>query len=302
VSSADLLPGIADELYAGPPSAFTAARDAAARVAAADGDKDLAGRVKALRKPSVAAWAVNLLVRRESDQIDQVLAVGAALREAAAAMDAAEMRALTKQRRQLTAALAATARSLARDEGARLTESVVDQVERVLTAAMLDPVAADVVRTGLLVTAFTSTGVSELDPATVLAVPDAVGTRATPRAAAEPAPPTLRVVPEDDKVRRARAEDALEAATEALRSAESEHDEVEQAVAELDARRLQVHDELDGLRRRIADLEDEADRVEAELEDATEECGEARRTLEEARAGHDEACRRLEELGGRGDG
>lgn len=297
MSSADPLIGIADELYAAPPAAFTPGRDAAAKQAAAD-DKDLGKRVKALKKPSVAAWAVNLLVRREAEQIDQVLAVGASLREAAANMDADELRALTRQRRQLTAALAGTARSLAREADVKLTQSVVDQVEGVLTAAMLDPVAAEAVRTGLLVTAFTSTGVSELDPATVLAVPEAVGTRATPRAAEEPAPPSLRVVPEDDKVRRARAEDALERATEALESAESELREVEQAVAELDAKRLQVQDELDGLRRRIADLEEEADRVEAELEDATDERAEAQRTLDEARADHDEARRRLDELGG----
>jgi hypothetical protein len=296
VSSADPLVGIADELYAASPSSFTATRDAAARDAAAD-DKELGKRVKALKKPSGAAWAVNLLVRREADQIDQVLTVGGSLREAAANMDAEEIRALTKQRRQLTAALAATARSLARDEGVRLTESVVDQVEGVLTAAMLDPVAAEAVRTGLLVTAFTSTGVSELDTAAVLAVPDAVGTRATPRAAEEPAPPSLHVVPEDDKVRRARAEDALERATEALESAESELREVDRAVAELDAKRLQVQDELDGLRRRIADLEEEADRVEAELEDATDERDEAQRTVDEARADHDEARRVLDELG-----
>jgi hypothetical protein len=298
VSSADPLLGIADELYAALPSAFTADRDAAAKAAAADGDKDLGKQVKALRKPSVAAWAVNLLVRRESDQIGQVLAVGESLREAAAAMDADELRALTRQRRQLTAALAATARSLARDEGIRLTESVVEQVEGVLTAAMLDAAAADAVRTGLLVTAFTSTGVSDLDPAAVLAVPEALGTRARPRAAAEPEPPRLRVVPEDDRVRRARAEDAVERTSEALESAESELREVEQAVSELDARRLQLHDELDGLRRRIADLEDEADRVAAELEDATDEREEARRTLDEARAEHDDARRRLDELSG----
>jgi hypothetical protein len=296
VSSADPLIGIADELYAAPPASFTADRDAAARAATAD-DKELGRRVKALRKPSVAAWAMNLLVRREADQIDQVLDVGASLRAAAANMDAEELRALTRQRRQLTAALAATARSLARDEGVRLTESVVEQVEGVLTAAMLDPVAAEAVRTGLLVTAFTSTGVSELDPATVLAVPEAVGTRATPRAAEEPAAPALHVVPEDDTVRRARAEDALERAAEALASAESELREVEQAVAELDAKRLQVQDELDGLRRRIAELEDQADRVEAELEDATDERDEAQRTLDEARAEHDAAKRRLAELG-----
>ena len=68
-SAEDPLVAIADELYAGAVGEFTPARDAAAK---AQQDKDLAKRIKALRKPTVAAWAVNLLVRREGDQIGQV--------------------------------------------------------------------------------------------------------------------------------------------------------------------------------------------------------------------------------------
>ena len=94
---------IADELYALPLERFTPERDARAK--AAKGDKDLVAALKALRKPSLAAWVVNLLVRREADQVEQVLAIGAALREAQEGMDGAELRALTKQRRQLTSAV-----------------------------------------------------------------------------------------------------------------------------------------------------------------------------------------------------
>ena len=144
------------------------------------GDKELAARVKKLKKPSVAAWAVNLLVRRESEQIDSVLGLAEQLRAAAEALDGDELRALTRQRRQLTTALASSARSLAREAGVRLTGPVVDQVEGMLTAAMLDPVAAQVVRTGRVVTAFTSTGVSELDVDGVVAVPEALDVQATP--------------------------------------------------------------------------------------------------------------------------
>ena len=39
-------------------------------------DKALAAQVKKLKKPSVAAWSINLLVRRESAQIDSVLRAG----------------------------------------------------------------------------------------------------------------------------------------------------------------------------------------------------------------------------------
>ena len=50
---------IADELYALPLEEFTPARDARAKEL--KGDKELAAAVKKLKKPSVAAWVVNLL-------------------------------------------------------------------------------------------------------------------------------------------------------------------------------------------------------------------------------------------------
>ena len=262
---------IADRLYAEPLPGFTPARDAAAKELARgeDADKELAGRVKALKKPSTAAWAVNLLVRREGDQIDQVLALGESLRAAAESMAGDELRALTRQRRQLTHALADTARDLAREEGVRLTGAVVDQVEGVLTAAMLDPVAAAVVRSGLVLTAFTSTGVSEVDVHDVCAVPEAVGADVAHRASAtERAAPSLRLVPEDDRVRRAAAQDRVEEAERAVAEARAELAQVERTVEDLRARRLQLQGDIDELRRRLAALEDDVDAVDEDLEEA----------------------------------
>lgn len=276
------LAAVADALYAGSVEEFVPRRDAAVKAAKQDGDPALATAVGKLRKPSVAAWAVNLLVRVEAEQIAQVLAVAASLRSAAEALDGDELRALTRQRRQLTAALATTARSRARDEGTRLSESVVEQVEGVLTAAMLDPVAAEVVLTGRLVRSFTSTGVSDLDVEAVVAVPDALAVAATPREAdAPPAPPTLTLVPDDGRARR-EAEEALEEAAEQLASARAEHDEVEESVARLDARRLQLQGEAEELRRRLAELEDEVDRCDEERDEAQEALDDAAAVLAEA--------------------
>jgi hypothetical protein len=292
--SPDALLEIADRLYAEPLPGFTPARDAAARAAAKGdpADPELAAQVKALRKPSVAAWAVNQLVRRESDQIDQVLALGEALRSAAESMAGEELRALTRQRRQLTNALAGTARDLAREHDVRLTDTVVDQVEAMLTAAMLDPVAARVVRSGLVLTAFTSTGVSEVDVHAVCAVPGAIGAQVAHRAAATARPsPSLRLVPEDDGVRRAAAEDAVDEASRAVDEAREELGQVAANVGELQARRLQLHGEIDELRRRLAALEDDVDAVDEDLEeaegardDAVVVLGEAEAELRAARA------------------
>ena len=59
----DPLLGIAEELYALLPADFTGTRNQWAKQTKADGDRELAARVTALRRPSVAAWVVNLLMR-----------------------------------------------------------------------------------------------------------------------------------------------------------------------------------------------------------------------------------------------
>ena len=283
--SADGLLAVADRLYAEPLAEFTPARDAAAKACARE-DKELAAAIKRLKKPSVAAWALNHLVRRESDQIDQVLALGDSLREAAESMSGDDLRALTRQRRELTSALAGTARDLAREEDVRLTSAVVDQVEGMLTAAMLDPLAARVVRSGLVLTAFTSTGVSELDVGAVCAVPEALGDDVAHRASAtERQAPSLRLVPEDDRIRREAAQDAVEEADRAVDDARRELAEVEGTVEDLQARRLQLQGEIDELRRRLAGLEDDVDAVDEDLEEAEGAREDAAIVLEEAESG-----------------
>ena len=284
---------VADGLYAGSPEEFTEARNAAAK---ACGDKALAAAIKKLRKPSVAAWAVNLLVRRESEQIDSVLSLAESLRAAAEALDGDELRALTRQRRQLTTALASSARSLARESGVRLTGAVVDQVEGVLTAAMLDPVAAQVVRTGRVVAAFTSTGVSDVDVAAVVAVPEELDVQARPLADdEEPAPVELTVVP-DDGAKVAAAEDALEEATQRVAEAEQELAEVDGSLEELNARRLQLQGEADELRRRLAQIEDDVDVVDDDLEEAESAREDAVDVLDEARRVQSVAQKALDKL------
>lgn len=300
MSSADLLE-IADRLYAEPMSGFTAARDAAAKaLGSGEGaDKELAGRVKALKKPSVAAWAVNLLVRREADQIDQVLTVAESLRAAAESMDGEELRTLTRQRRQLTNALAGSARDLAREHDVRLTAAVLDQVEGVLTAAMLDPVAAAVVRTGLVLTAFTATGVSDVDVEAVCAVPDALAPEVRHRASSvERQPPGLHLVPEDDRVRREAAVDRVDEATRGVAEAREELDHIEGTVKTLRARRLQLQGEIDELRRRLAALEDDVDGVDEDLEEAEGAREDAVVVLDEAEAERAAAQAALDELSG----
>ncbi len=295
--SDDLL-DIADELYGLLLADFTPARDAKAKELKGT---DLAGPVKALKKPSVAAWVANMLVRHETEQVDQVLAVGAALRDAAASLDGKELRELTKQRRQLTAAVTTRARGVASSLGAKVTPAVADQVEATLTAAMLDADCAKALRSGLMVTALSSTGLGESAAGAAVALPEALGFAASsaPPVSEEPAArPKLEVVPDPDADAKklAAAEAALEAAATAEEAARSTYDEHDATVTDLEARGMQLSAEIEEHKRLIAELEETAEEVDEELDEAEEARTEARTALRKAEQAREQAAAAVDRL------
>ena len=73
---------IADRLYALPLEEFTPARNQAERELRQAGEREQADRVKALRKPTAAAGAVNLLVRSHRPEVEAFLDAAAKLRDA----------------------------------------------------------------------------------------------------------------------------------------------------------------------------------------------------------------------------
>lgn len=298
----------ADDLYALPATQFTGARDVAAAAVRGE-DRELAAAIKTLRRPTVAAWAVNLFVRREAEKVEQLLELGTALREAQEALDGEELRALGRQRRQVTAALTTRARAVAQQEGQRLTPAVADQVEATFTAALLDEQAGVALRSGLLVQPLTSTGVEPTDLHRTVALPEALGFAASPREGAggtvegsqEVAPrPALRLVPDPDrrvKQRRA-AKAALAEADRLVSRASRARRSAQRRVDDLEARLLRLRSEADELRRRVAELESEAEEVEDEVVEAEEQRDEADEELAAAHSARDEAAEALEQLEG----
>lgn len=299
----------ADDLYALPAAAFTPARDRRAAELRSE-DRELAAAVKALRRPTVAAWTVNLFVRREAEQVDQLLDLGAALRDAQEALDGEELRALSRQRRQVTAAMATRARAVVSAEGQKLSQSVTDQVEATFTAALLDEQAAAALRSGLLVQPVAVTGLEVPDLTGSVAVPSALGFTAPPREASEDfgedsgegddeAPrPVLRLVPDPErraKQRRA-AKEELADAERALTRASRARRAAQRHVDDLEARLLRVRSEADELRRRLAEVETEAEEVEEELEEAEGFRDETDQELAEAESERDEAAAALARL------
>ena len=69
-----------DDLYGLPLDRFVPERTALSRELRKAGEREQAGEVAALRKPSVAAWAVNQLVRTQRKAIDELLEAGDGLR------------------------------------------------------------------------------------------------------------------------------------------------------------------------------------------------------------------------------
>jgi hypothetical protein len=310
----DPLTGIAEELYSLPPDEFTGTRNQWAKQTKADGDADLAKRVGELRKPSLAAWVVNMLMRHQGDEMAQVLDLGASLRQAQADLDGDALRELTRQRRQLTTAVTQQGRRLAKDLGQKVTEAVADQVQGTLHAAMVDEHAAAAVRSGLLVTAIEATGVGETDVVDRVAVPEAIGMTARPRTTPRKAPAAKRaglsVVPEpeapDDAAEReererqererAAAQQAEQQAVAAADEARRKLRKAEKRVKRVQARTLQAADELEEARRRVAELEHELDQLDGEQESAEERKERAEQRYAEAQDALEQARQAVRDL------
>lgn len=136
-----------DDLYALEPAEFTAARNALVRALKADGRKDDAALVAALRKPPTTAWALNQVARTDPDLVDDALEAGAALRaatDAAMAGDPGALREATAADRAASGALVAAARERLAGAGGAGADT---RLAATIRAAVLDDdVAADLRR------------------------------------------------------------------------------------------------------------------------------------------------------------
>jgi DNA repair exonuclease SbcCD ATPase subunit len=286
----------ARELYAAGPGDFVGRRTELSKQARDEGNKDLAAEIKKLPKPVVAAWVVNMLVRHEPEQVDQVLTLGMSLREAQTSMAGEELRQLGKQRRRLIAAVTRQARSIAAELGQKVGEGITTQVEETLHAAMVDEGAAAAVRTALLVKPLTSTGVEQIDARAAVAVPSLLGQSAPPMLReAAPERPELSVVPDNSKAIE-EAEGAVRAAEQALAVEERSLQKATQRVEKREAKELQLRAEREELLRRIDDLETRLEANEDELAEAEERREAAQESVKRARADLEDAQEALSEL------
>ena len=145
----------ADELYALPPADFTRERDERAKALRKEGQRDEADAVKALRKPTVAAWALNQLARRRAKDVERLVAAGEELRaaqeELLAGGDRKAFQSAAAKEREHVAKLAGEATELVAEAGERASPALQEKISETLHAAALDEDTAEELRAGRLV-------------------------------------------------------------------------------------------------------------------------------------------------------
>jgi hypothetical protein len=240
-----------DDLYAAPPEDFTSARNDLARRLKQAGQNAVAARVKELRKPTVALWAVNQLARANPKGVRALLDAGdrlrAAQQQALGGGESTELRAATAEERKLLRELTQQGEALLRDAG---RSSAAERIARVLRAAAVDPDARELLAQGRLSEELESTGFGAFAG---MEVPARSGREQ--RKEDTPSPAAQRRREERLKKLRERAVTLKKAATDAEREAGKAEATLEQT------------------RRKEAKAKDAAERAEADL-DAAEAEGE----------------------------
>jgi len=210
-----------DELYCAKPEDFTALRTKLVAAAKKRGDADAAKRISAARKPTTAAWIVNVLALNDKQVKERLRNLGERLRAAHAEMNGDRIRALTTEQRRLVDELAKSAFEEAElmDPSAALR----DDVTGTLQAAVADPDVAS--RLGRLTKAERWSGFGDFgDTAMVFTT-----TRAKPKPEPKPEPP--KETTRDDKKEAARRQQ--DEARAALAAAERAKAEADDALSEL---------------------------------------------------------------------
>ena len=260
-----------DELFRLPPEEFTDARDRLARDLSDSGNRDAAKEVKALRRPTAAAWAVNAAVRRKPELATALLEAAdrlrAAQRRAASGLSAEDYRQAMAERRRVVRLLTEEA-DAALTEAGRGSDTHVAAAARTFEAAASGGAAGEAVRRGRVSRELLPpSGFDAIDAFSVI----------PGEAEAEPAPK-----PKDRKAAAARRELAAaerdvdkqtrRAATarEEARAAERDASEAEDALRAMER-------DVDRARRRFEEARQAADRTRRRAE-------QAERALEEAEA------------------
>jgi hypothetical protein len=151
-----------DRLFGLALAEFTVARNDLVRQLKAANDADAAARIQALPKPSVPAWAINQLSRRESGAVRELLDAGDTLRKAQRRLlerggSVDSLREAMAKERESVRVLTERARAVLEGADRAATPAMLDRIRRTLEAAAVEEEGRRLLETGRL------TG--ELEPA-----------------------------------------------------------------------------------------------------------------------------------------
>jgi hypothetical protein len=265
-----------DRLYGLPLDAFVGERDALAKELRADGRRDEAAAVKALAKPTVAAWAVNQAVRSQPRAARALWKKGDALAQAqhdvlAGKGSGADLRAALQDERDAVEVLVDAGRGLMTSAGADLSEPTIERVRSTLHAAALDADARDDVAAGVVTRERTPQGLFGGDlPAPAPAPParsqaragkgDATATRRRDRERGQREEREAREREAAERKVRAREQAAaskrVARAEKALGAAQARSAALEQKLGEAREAEAEAERELGEAQERLAGLED----------------------------------------------
>jgi hypothetical protein len=256
-----------DALFALPPEEFTAARDRLARELSDRGEKDAAKEVKGLKRPTVAAWAVNQTVRGHPDALGRLKKAGgelsAAQRRAASGLASPAFAQAMTSRRKAVRELTELAAQVLADAG-RAAEPHLGAISNTFEAAASDRSSEEFVTAGRLS--------KELAPPSGFDVLE--GFTVVPGEREEPSPAEAATAAATRDLERWRTK--LSTAREDHRARQREADEAEKRIQELEA-------ELERARREAAATRKRADRSGEKAADAERKLEEAAARVEEAR-------------------
>lgn len=275
-----------DRLYALPPDQFIASRDAAAAAAKASGETKLAADIKRLRKPTVSAWAVNLLSRRAGDTLKALIELGPRLGKAQRLGRRDELRSLAEARHGYVTALVAAAGAALAEHGQTMSSAIALDVESTLAGALAEPDVAEAVLAGRLdrpvhyaglgpVPALRLVPADEAEEEAELLTPGTEKARETEEAAGhEPGATPARG--------RAAGPDVEELAAE-VDLAAGRHNEALADAGRVDEERARLRREYDDLRARLQELEGEIRAADRAANQTRRDVNRAERDLERAK-------------------
>ena len=150
-------------LYAVAPEEFMAERKRVVAQARAAGRTAAATDLGRLRKPSLAAWALNQLVRQSPQLVERLDDLGARMRAAQGRLDTGTLTSLRPERDSLLEELVRATVRLVLDTGRSASPAIQQDIRDTAIAALADEEAMAAVASGQLTRALSYSGFGEVD-------------------------------------------------------------------------------------------------------------------------------------------